>query len=207
MQQERPVVFLVDDDQSVLKSLSRALQQHGLVVRAFASAEEFLNAYKNEHGCLVLDLSLPLKGGLELQAELKRQDCEIPIIFITGRGGISDSVKALRAGAIDFLEKPFRIEHLLESIDEAVKRDALARTSMQQRQNMQQRLSNLTNREVVVLKLLIQSDEIPSSKEIARILDISHRTVEHHRSRVLEKIGASSVWELKTFLDGIQFDE
>jgi len=207
MQHERPVVFLVDDDLSVLRSLSRALEIHGLEVKAFASAEEFLNAYNNEHGCLVLDLSLPEKGGFELQAELKQQECEIPIIFITGQGGIPDSVKALRAGAIDFLEKPFKTERLLVSIDEAVQRDALCRASMQQKHNMQKRISNLTNREVVVLKLLLERDEFPSSKEIARILDISHRTVEHHRSRLLEKIGASSVYELRTLLEGFHLND
>ena len=122
--------------------------------------------------------------------------------FITGHGGIPESVKALRAGAIDFLEKPFRTERLIESIDEAVKQDVYCRACLKQKNEMQQRLSGLTNRELVVLKLLVKGDDIPSSKQIARILDISHRTVEHHRARVLEKIGASSVWELRTNLEG-----
>ena len=165
MPHERPVVFLVDDDLSVLRSLSRALEIHGLEVKAFASAEEFLNTYNNEHGCLVLDLSLPEKDGFELQAELKQQECEIPIIFITGQGGIPDSVKALRAGAIDFLEKPFKTERLLASIDEAVQRDALCRAGMQQKHNMQKRISSLTNREVVVLKLLCLLYTSPSPRD------------------------------------------
>ena len=202
MQPESPVVFLVDDDPSVLRILPRALEPHGLEVQAFASAKEFLDKYNNEHGCLVLDLSLPEINGLQLQAELKRQKYEIPIIFITGHGGIPESVKALRAGAIDFLEKPFRTERLIESIDEAVKQDVYCRACLKQKNEMQQRLSGLTNRELVVLKLLVKGDDIPSSKQIARILDISHRTVEHHRARVLEKIGASSVWELRTNLEG-----
>ena len=202
MQSESPVIFLIDDDPSVLKTLPRALVPHGLEVEAFASAKEFLEKYDNEHGCLILDLSLPEINGLELQEELKRQECEIPIIFITGNGGIPESVKALRAGAVDFLEKPFRTERLIESIDEAVKLDFNCRARQKQKHAMQQRLSGLTNRELVVLRLLVQDDDIPSSKHIARILDISHRTVEHHRARVLDKIGASSVWELRTDLEG-----
>ncbi len=201
MQSEKPVVFLVDDDISVLKALPRALEAHGLEVRAYASAKEFLDNFNSEHGCLVLDLSLPETSGLELQAELKKQECEIPIIFITGHGGVPESVKALRAGAVDFLEKPFKTELLVKSIYEALQRDSVSREGLQEKQNMQKRLLTLTNRELVVLKLLIRDDEIPSSKEIARTLDISHRTVEHHRSRILEKIGVSSVWELKTNLN------
>jgi len=200
MEIESPVVFLVDDDPSVLKSLHRALESYGLEVRAFDSAKQFLNHYNKEHGCLILDLSLPGYDGLKLQAELNRQESGIPVIFITGHGGVPDSVKALRAGAVDFLEKPFRIERLLESINEAVQRDALSRERIRQKHEMQERLSSLTKREYSILKLLTESDEVPSSKEIARILGISHRTVEHHRSRVLEKIGVSSVWTLRTDL-------
>ena len=201
MHLENPIVFLVDDDPLVLKAVPRALESHGLTVRAFSSAEEFLLEFNNEHGCLVLDLSLPETSGLELQAKLKQQECGIPVIFITGHGGIPESVKALRAGAIDFLEKPFRTERLVESIYEAVQQDAGCRERIKQKHEKQKRLSGLTNRELVVLKLLVKNADVPSSKEIAHVLDISHRTVEQHRSRILEKIGVSSVWELRADLD------
>ena len=200
MQMEYPVVFLVDDDPSILKTLPGALAAHGLEVRAYSSAQEFLNNFNCEHGCLVVDLNLPEVNGLELQDELKRIKCSLPIIFITGNGRVPDSVKALRAGAIDFLEKPFKTERLLKSINEAFQQDILNIERKNQQNSMRERVQSLTNREKLILKLLVESDEIPSSKEIARALDISHRTVEHHRSRVLEKIGVSSVWELRTQL-------
>jgi len=194
---ERPIVFLVDDDLSVLKSLPRALEQYDLEVRAFSNASEFLQSYGNEHGCLVLDLSLPEMNGLELQTELKRLEISIPVIFITGHGGITESVRALRAGAIDFIEKPFKTDVLLERIDEALKKDKKNRLLASERNEVLQRFSKLTHREKVVFKLLLESEEVPSSKGMARTLGISHRTVEHHRSRILEKMNVSSVLELR----------
>lgn len=194
---ERPIVFLVDDDLSVLKSLPRALEQYDLEVKAFSNAAEFLDRYNNEHGCLVLDLSLPEMNGLELQTELKRLEIAIPVIFITGHGGIPESVRALRAGAIDFIEKPFKTDVLLERIDEALKKDKKNRLLARERNEVRQRFSKLTDREQVVFKLLLEGEDVPSSKGMARTLNISHRTVEHHRSRILEKMNVSSVLELR----------
>ncbi len=193
----KPVVFLVDDDPAILKALPRALKRHGLDVQAFESAREFLEVYDKEPGCLILDLSMPDMTGLELQRELIRLEIEIPIIFITGHGGVSESVQALRAGAIDFLEKPFLPEVLLQRIDEAITQDLKVRTHSLQQDKIRSRFARLTERERDVFRLLVAGREIPSSKEMARTLGISHRTVEHHRSRMLEKTKTKSVSELR----------
>lgn len=189
----KPVVFLVDDDPAILKVLPRALRRHGLEVEAFSSAVEFLESYENTPGCLVLDLSMPGMTGLELQNELNNRKLDIPIIFITGHGGVRQSVQALRAGAIDFLEKPFLPETLLQRIDEALLQDSKTRSRLQRDSDIRLQFSRLTVREYDVFRLLIESDNIPSSKVMARALGISHRTVEHHRSRMLEKTRTKSV--------------
>lgn len=197
MQSMTPIVFLVDDDPAILKALPRALRRHGLEVQPYGSAAEFLDAYASEPGCLVLDLSMPEMSGLELQQELIERQIELPIIFITGHGGVPESVQALRAGAIDFLEKPFLPEVLLQRIDEAMAQDKKIRQQTLEQENIRSRFSRLTEREYDVFRLLIKDREIPSSKEIARELGISHRTVEHHRSRMLEKTRTRSVPELR----------
>jgi len=192
-------VFLIDDDPAILKVLPRALQKHGLEVRAFPSATEFLQSYFGAPGCLVLDLRMPEMTGLELQQELIKRKIEIPIIFITGHGGIRQSVQALKAGAIDFLEKPFLPEVLLQKIHEAFVQGQKKRLELHTIEEIQSRFSQLTEREHDVFELLNKLntvDGIPSSKEIARSLDISHRTVEHHRARILEKTRTRSVAEL-----------
>lgn len=198
MTSDKPVVFLVDDDPAVLKALPRALRRHGLDVEAFASAREFLSSYTDRPGCLVLDLSMPGMSGLELQQELIKLELEIPIIFITGHGGVPQSVQALRAGAVDFLEKPFLPETLRHRIDEAIAKDRKARIRSLHIKDVRARFARLTEREYEVFLLLADKDSAPSSKEIARSLGISHRTVEHHRSRILEKTATKSVLELKT---------
>ena len=120
---DKPVVFLLDDEESVLSSLSRSLESYGYDVRSYSFAEEFLNNYNHEYGCLVLDLNLHVMNGFALQEELKRRQLHIPIIFMSGWGGVAESVEALRKGAIDFLEKPFRTERLVKSIEKAIKQD------------------------------------------------------------------------------------
>ena len=121
----------------------------------------------------------------------------LPVIFITGHGGIPESVKAIKAGAIDFLEKPFLTEVLLQRIEEAVSEDHLIRSSIKKQNEIRSRISRLTEREQDVFLILTNSDELPSSKEIAKQLGISHRTVEHHRSRILEKTQTRSILELQ----------
>lgn len=194
---EQPTVFLVDDDPGVRKALPRGLRRRGLNVQAFDSASEFLNSYTaGQPGCLILDLSMPGMDGLELQQELINRCITIPIIFITGHGGIQQSVQALRAGAIDFLEKPFLPDTLVERIAEAFAQDQKTRDDAKRLASIRSGFERLTSREWEVCQLLLSSQPTLSSKEIARELGISHRTVEQHRSRIFEKTRAHSVSEL-----------
>ena len=202
----KPVVYLVDDDPSILKALPRALRQHGLDVEAYASATEFLDSYSDKPGCLVLDLSMPDMTGLELQAELLRRKIDIPTIFITGHGGVPESVQALRAGAIDFLEKPFLPEVLLQRIEEALTQDHRNRVRIAEEEDVRGRFARLTDRERDVFRLLVAGNTVPSSKVMARELDISHRTVEHHRSRILEKTQTGSIPELRALVKELGLD-
>lgn len=194
---KEPTVYLVDDDPAVCKTLPRGLKRRGLHVEAFSSARLFLDAYSPEQpGCLILDLSMPDMDGLELQQELLNRDITIPIIFITGHGSVSQSVQALRAGAIDFLEKPFLPEILAERVEEALLQDQEFRGENQKLAAIRERFERLTDREKEVCQLLLDNEASLSSKEIARTLHISHRTVEQHRSRVLEKTHAKSASDL-----------
>ncbi len=202
----KPIVFLVDDDPAILKALPRALRQHGLDVEPYGSALEFLDGYDDQPGCLVLDLSMPDMTGLELQAELAQRQITIPIIFITGHGGVPESVQALRAGAIDFLEKPFLPETLLQRIEEALEQDHRDRARSKKEGEIRSRFARLTDRERDVFRMLVESSEVPSSKVMARELDISHRTVEHHRSRILEKTQTASIPELRALVKELGLD-
>lgn len=191
------VVFLVDDDPAIRQSLPRALSGRGYNVESFASAKEFLDAFRPDRtGCLVLDLSMPEMDGLELQAHLAEVAPILPIIFITGHGNIPQSVQALRGGALDFIEKPFRQEALLLRIDEAFASHRARQTLNEDPETIKERLARLTDRELDVLRLLTGTTGKLSNKEIARELDISHRTVEHHRARMMEKLGATGIADL-----------
>ena len=194
---DRPVVFLVDDEESVLSSLSRSLESYGYDVRTYSLAEEFLKNYNNEYGCLVLDLHLNVMNGFALQKELKRRRLHIPIIFMSGWGGVTESVEALRKGAIDFLEKPFRTERLVKSIEEAIQQDEKNKIRMSKENDVLRRINKLTDRERDIFDLLVRSDEPPSSKVIARKLNISHRTVENHKSRIFDKLEVRTMVELR----------
>jgi len=144
--------------------------------------------------------------GLELQAELLRRQINIPTIFITGHGGVPESVQALRAGAIDFLEKPFLPEILLQRIEEALEQDHRNRIQSKEEDDIRSRFARLTDREREVFRLLVGSNSVPSSKVMARELDISHRTVEHHRSRILEKTQTASIPELRALVKDLGLD-
>ncbi len=190
-------VFLVDDDADIRKSLARALRMRGLQVEVFASALEFLEVYDSiRPGCLVLDQGMPNMTGLELQELLVAKGYQIPIIFITGHGGVPQSVQAMKAGAIDFLEKPFRQDVLIDRIAEAFKTDAQARFRDNTTSEAHRRYMNLTDREQEIARFLASHPSENSSKIVARSLGISPRTVDHHRARVLEKMGVGSVAEL-----------
>lgn len=194
---EGPVVFLVDDDADIRGSLSRALGLRGYTVKPFASAQEFLDTYDaGDTGCLILDFGMPGMNGLQLQKHLKETGTRIPIIFITGHGGIPESVEAMKMGAVDFLEKPFKQSVLVDRIDAALDTDAKRRAVMQQTSDVLARYQALTEREREIASILTTSPGRNSSKEIARQLGISPRTVDHHRARILEKMDVGTVAEL-----------
>jgi FixJ family two-component response regulator len=188
------LVYLVDDEFSVRDSLTLLIESTGQAVRSFASAEAFLNNYDPEQmGCLLLDVRMPNMSGLELQGELLRREISIPIIFISGHAGIPDSAKAFRAGAVDFLEKPFDNEMLLARIDEAIKKDIASKEQLIEYREIKNRLDHLTAREKEVLSLIVRGH---SNKEMAKMLDISNRTIEAHRASIMEKMHANSLAEL-----------
>jgi len=188
------VVYVVDDDFAVCDSLALLIESTGQTVRSFESAKAFLNNYDPGYpGCLLLDVRMPSMNGLELQEELLKRAISIPIIFISGHAGIPDSAKAFRTGAVDFLEKPFDNEILLERIEESIKIDIASREQLNQNREILKRFEHLTAREKEVLKLVVNGY---SSKEAAIILDISNRTVETHRYHVMEKMRAESLAEL-----------
>lgn len=194
---EGPFIFLVDDDGDIRGSLSRALGLRGYTVRSFGSAREFLDTFDlGLSGCLILDYGMPEMNGLQLQKHLRDTGSRLPIIFITGHGGIPESVEAMKMGAVDFLEKPFKQSVLIERIEAALKTDARRRAATLQTSGVLARYQTLTDREREIASILTTNPGRNSSKEIARQLDISPRTVDHHRARILEKMEVGTVAEL-----------
>jgi two-component system response regulator FixJ len=189
-----PTVFVVDDDEAVRGGLQQLLQTIGLNVRTYASADEFLASYRpGQPGCLVLDIRMPGMGGLDLQGQLAKQGIQLPIIFLTGHGDVPAAVRALKAGAMDFLEKPFNSQVLLDLIQQAIRRDADARTRVAEESKVTRRLTTLTAREREVLDMMTGGK---ANKVIAMELGISERTVEFHRGKIMKKMQARSLAEL-----------
>ena len=187
-------VFVVDDDEAVRDSVMELVASVGLNAEAFASAEEFLAAFDPARaGCLVLDVRMARISGLGLQARLSEMKARIPIVFVTAHADVPMVVEAMRAGAVGFVTKPYREQELLDNINEAISRDAAARSDSSRHSEFARILELLTERENEVMQLAVQG--LPS-KVIAQRLCISHRTVELHRSRVLEKFGLASTAEL-----------
>ncbi|WP_411726184.1 response regulator transcription factor [Methyloglobulus sp.] len=190
----KTLVYLVDDDFSVRDSLSLLIESTGQAVRCFESADGFLNDYDPaQAGCLVLDVRMPSMGGLELQEEMTRRDFAIPIIFISGHADVPDSSKAFRAGAIDYLEKPFDSETLLTRIQEGIQKDLDTRVYQTEKRNLNKRLGKLTPREHEVLILVVKGF---SNKEAAKLLKVSYRTIDVHRAKIMEKMEAEDLSEL-----------
>jgi FixJ family two-component response regulator len=187
-------VFVVDDNVGVRKSLRALLESAGLAVETYASGEEFLAAYDPERpGCLVLDVRLRHGSGLDVQDELRRRKTTLPIIVLTGHGDVSSSVRALKAGAADFLQKPAPPKVLLERVRAAIDSDRQARAVTTERAAVMNRLAHLTPREREVAELLIAGK---TSKEIAVAMNVSVRTVEGHRRMVFSKMNVSSATQL-----------
>ncbi len=189
-----PTVFIVDDDEAVRNSLCLLLKSLKLAAVAYGSAAEFLAAHDPElPGCAVLDVRMPGMSGLELQHELNRRGTILPVIFITGHGDVPMAVEAMRHGAFEFLQKPFRDQELIDCIQRAVARDLQNRAQLGERQQILARLKTLTSREEEVLGLVTQGK---ANKVVAADLGISQRTVEVHRAHLMEKMGASSLAQL-----------
>ncbi len=198
MTADRQVVFVVDDDARVREALSSLLASAGLEVAVFASATEFLNADKPDAAaCLVLDLELPDINGLELQKELAEREAP-PIVFITGHGDIPSSVKAMKAGAIEFLSKPFGEEELLRAIDAALALDRADRLTRSERATLNDRYERLTPREREVLTFVVAGF---ANKVTASELGTSEITIGVHRGQIMRKMGARSLAELVRLTD------
>jgi two-component system, LuxR family, response regulator FixJ len=193
-----PTVYLVDDDPGVLASLRFLLESNGLFVEVFSSASAFLRDYdKIRPGCLLLDLSMPGMDGLELQSVLRERAPELPIIFVTGQGTVPNCVQALKAGAVDFLEKPLCSDILLERVRAALETGRIYRSQQDRRSQLQTRVRDLTEREREVMQLLRSGHDM---KSIARKLRISFQTVAKHRARLLKKLDANNDAELVALL-------
>ena len=191
---DKPIVFVIDDDDSVRRSLKRLLRSVDLDVETFASAQDFLRKpMPDRPACMVLDLRLPGPSGLELQESLIRSGHDVPIIFISAYADVPSSVRAIKAAAVDFLEKPFNDQVLLETIHRALLRDRDARRDRAEIADLRLRFDTLTPRERDVLRLVIQGRR---NRQIASDLGISAKTVKAHRGRVMKKTQAGSVAEL-----------
>jgi FixJ family two-component response regulator len=189
-----PTVFIVDDDEAFRDSVKELVSSVGLAAETFQSALEFLDKYEPARpGCLVLDVRMARMSGIALQAKLNAMGARIPIVFISGHGDIAMAVGAIKDGAVDFVQKPYREQQLLDAINEALRRDAAQRAPVGDASALAERVATLTAREREVMELALKG--LPS-KSIAKELAISHRTVEQHRSRLLEKLGVSSMTEL-----------
>ncbi len=189
-----PTVFLVDDEEAVRDSLSLVLEQEGIPCLAFPSAEAFLSeALEGRRGCAIVDLRMPGMDGLQLQQAMEDRGAGMPVIFLTGFGDIPTSVKAIKAGALDFLTKPVPKSTLLAAIAAGFAEDERRQQQAERSHHAQERLTTLTARERDVMELAIEG---LSNKEIARKLSISHRTVEIHKARVMRKAGAGNVLDL-----------
>ena len=188
---EEPTVFVVDDDPGVGDSISLLLRSVGLPAKIFLSANEFLEAYDpDKPGCLVLDVRMPGMSGLDLQDRLQEMESILPIIFVTAHGDVPMAVNAVKAGAVDFIQKPFRDQELLDKIQEALEVDARIRAERTNLAKIRSRLESLTPRETEVMGLVVAGKP---NKNIARALGISQRTVEIHRARVMEKMKVRSL--------------
>jgi two-component system response regulator FixJ len=194
MTESTPCIYLVEDDDAVRDSLQMVLESVGHRVEAFANADRFMAAYTPElAGCLVLDIRMPGMNGMELQRKLNELNSILPIIFVTGHGDVPMAVEAMQQGAVDFVQKPYREQELLDKITQALALDEKNRDSLLQRQSILQRMQELTPRELDVMKLMVEGK---ANKVIAIDLEISQRTVEIHRARVMDKISANSLAHL-----------
>ena len=194
MKQPDSIVYVVDDDSSVREAIKSLIMSVGLRVETFGTAQEFLKSTRlDAPGCVVLDVRLPGLSGLDLQRELSAHGIKLPVIFITGHGDIPMSVRAMKAGALEFLTKPFRDQDLLDAIQQALERDSSARQQRSETAELRERFDSLTAREREVMALVVSG---LLNKQIAGELGTSEVTIKIHRSQVMKKMDAGSLAEL-----------
>ena len=199
MSEADAMIFVVDDDASMREALQRLLRSVGLPVTTFASAREFLqHRGADVPGCLVLDVRLPGLSGLDLQHELAAAQMDLPIIFITGYGDIPMTVQAMKAGAVEFLTKPFRDQDLLDAIQQALERDRVARAQRTEMAELRERFDALTPRERDVFGLVVTGLQ---NKQVAAALGTSEITIKRHRAQVMHKMRVTSLAELVRIAD------
>ena len=189
-----PIIFVVDDDEAVRLSTEMLIRSMGLRVESLESAAEFLEDFDPQQpGCVILDIRMPGMSGLELQEHLNEIKAAIPVVFVTGHGDVPMAVKAMKAGAIDFIQKPFRDQELIDRVHAALDQDSEEREESEVRAATQKHVDLLTTRELEVMGLVVDGR---ANKEIAFDLGLSPRTVEIHRARVMSKMGAESLPDL-----------
>ena len=199
MKEEQPVVFVIDDDPSMRDSLQDLLQSVGMEARVFKSTQEFLRAERPDApGCLVLDVRLPGQSGLDFQRTLAASGIELPIVFISGHGDIPMTVRAMKAGAVEFLAKPFRDQDLLDAIQGGIERDRARRGDATLVAQLRERFASLTEREREIMALVVAGRQ---NKQIAAELGVSEVTVKAHRGQIVRKMRARSLPELVRMAD------
>lgn len=202
MTERKPTIFIVDDDPSVRESTELMLKSVGFNVKTFVSAQDFLDArFQEGPGCVVLDVRMPGMSGLELQEKLVSVKTPLPVIFITGHGTVPMSVRAMKAGAVDFLQKPFEEQDLLDAIQRAISQQRERKSKRDEADELRKRLKALTPREYEVFSLLVTG---MANKEVAYELGTSERTVKAHRARVMEKMSARSFADLVRFAETLK---
>ena len=195
---DEAAVFIVDDEEAVRDSVGLLLRSVGIRSRGFADARSFLDSYQPElRGCLVLDIRMPRMSGMELQQELNRRGWAIPIIFITGHGDVPMAVEAMRAGAVDFLQTPFKDDELIRRVQKALEQDAKLREQLSSREQIRARYDSLTPREQEIAGRLAAGE---ANKAVAIDLGLSERTVELHRAHIMQKMGARGLAQLVQML-------
>ncbi len=192
--QPEPTVYVVDDDPAVRQSFKWLVGSIGLRVQTFDSAQSFMRDYDPaEAGCLVVDVRMPGMSGIELQEKLANEGITIPIIVVTAYGDVPTAVRAMKRGAVDFIEKPYNDQAMLDRIQLCIERDARMRQNKQTEREVAWRVERLTPREREVFELIVSGR---SNKEVARVLEISPKTVEAHRAKVMDKMAVGSLAEL-----------
>ena len=191
---ENPIIYIVDDNDDVRETLELLFESVDLCAESFGSAGEFLDAYPmGQSGCLIADVRMPEMSGLELQEEMVKRSIDLPVIIITGYGDVEMAVNAMKAGAADFIEKPYKEQDLLDRVHKAINQSAQKRQESSEEQMARERLAQLTPRERQVLEFIVDGEP---NKRIAYHLGLSEKTIEFHRANIMRKLEAKSLAEL-----------